>query len=51
MLFDVVAPFKYVKSAEELTEEIGMRIQKLDDHLHSVIHVDRVYVEKEEQKS
>lgn len=51
VLFDVVAPFKYVKSAEELTEEIGMRIQKLDDHLHSVIHVDRVYVEKEEQKS
>ena len=51
VLFDVVAPFKYVKSAEELTEEIDMRIQKLDDHLHSVIHVDRVYVEKEEQKS
>ena len=50
VIFDVVAPFKYVISEEDLKEQISSGVKKTDEHLNCVIQVDREYVEKEEQK-
>ncbi len=46
LIFDIVVPFDFQWSNEELIEQISDRIHKLYDNYHSVITVDHDYIPK-----
>ncbi|MCK9537034.1 MAG: cation-efflux pump, partial [Bacilli bacterium] len=44
LIFDVVIPFKYLMSKEELIAKISDKIKDMDEALNPVITVDREYI-------
>lgn len=46
LIFDIVVPFEYHYSDEQLQQMIGTKIQEINDTYYAVIQVDKCYTEK-----
>ncbi|MGN0173588.1 MAG: cation diffusion facilitator family transporter [Acutalibacteraceae bacterium] len=50
LIFDVVMPFKFKLSAEELKNEIKNKVSEIDENYFCVINVDKKYIVKSEKE-
>lgn len=46
IIFDIVVPFGYAKSDEEITDYLKTEIQRIDDSCFAVIQIDRDYMNR-----